>query len=594
VPVFTDSHAGALRAVQIAVRGVLRLRRAARSSVVSAALRGFLPALPAAVKARQLEMYGDTAPNTAALAVQLRARVVPWRIGDWLVRDARSEFLDGATPESLQLRSAPTAYDLKGAVLLGAGSFGCVVDVAKPDGTRVAAKIARDAEGERAEAVLTGALHDAVSAARASPYVVALVDAYYLRSFSASGSSRSRVLAARVAALCATRATETAADLLAGYADAGMIVIETPVFDRGDLRRAGIAPEFGGGTTEERRAWTFQMTHGLAAARRVAGFLHQDIKSGNVLVRTRDEANPRVAVRWVDVGGRVHVRTFVDTAPSVAAHADYGLSVMDYAPAFSTDVLRESLTNATTTGLHVLGTPGYWDPALGAYTGARTLSGMLARGFAADVWALGLTVLNLWAHAVERPVWVPEDVWVKRQVRDAGPEVRGHADIFVWSGVNDYDEEHPLGGVLGDLWDFDQAQRTPITGDDSLEYLRNFLDAVLISSAFHDDWAAQVSRPWSVYWQWVLDNRARIEAAALHWGGERRYQSFYAYIRERMDPAAAAFVAGCLHLDPEHRARFVGEGWAFDSALFAPWVVANDETPDFVLDLAPQERCRTF
>jgi hypothetical protein len=61
-----------------------------------------------------------------------------------------------------------------------------------------------------------------------------------------------------------------------------------------------------------------------------------------------------------------------------------------------------------------------------------------------------------------------------------------------------------------------------------------------------------------------------------------------------MDPAAAAFVAGCLHLDPEHRARFVGEGWAFDSALFAPWVVANDETPDFVLDLAPQERCRTF
>jgi len=404
----------------------------------------------------------------------------------------------------------------------------------------------------------------------------------------------------------------------------GLAVSALPIFDVGDFESLGaldVAVD----------SAAFQLAHQLLAFSTVAGFAHLDIKGGNIFVRSRrttpgaavaGDGTPistelpafrlRVLVRTAD--GSIRDRVFVDASPHIAMFGDFGLSAMARAPSFSLSANR-GLTQAE---LHTLvGTNAFADPTTAMFydshdlvgTESKLLRGARERGFAADIWALGLSLLALLVRHVPTanpdgvlyehhtiPAIKAESQAITKLIR-AISNVGSESDSADRTGASKADREQ--------TWTHRNVK--PTKPNEGVYYGRVFVHALLLHKAFAGEWPDRELGD-GPHWKYAMDT-AQLDSlereSRAHWASVTKtapaqnthtpYTFIVAQIRQ-----VGAFVGGrpatgdappstitsaydvidffarCFTFDPEARAAFFRSGEVFAHPFIAAAVTAED------------------
>ncbi len=555
-------------------------------------------------------------------------------------------FVEGGVP-------AGRSYDLSEATLLGEGGFGCVLRVQRASGTSppVALKVQDVGEDEGKnrpdQDAIDSARHEfgmmyhvqhvVADAAMATPYVPRIIDSYVtgpLREVEKAapppqrrqprrGQSQTppgtgsrftvsapetgggepsmdaaRALARLVVEKCGKVATEK-------FGAFGISVAEMPIYDLGSLDRAGQ-----GASEGQRRAWAFQLTHGLAAMQHIAGFVHQDLKPENAFVATRTAGAKAqlLRVQWTDKqdtpsGVRMtgtRDALFADTSPTVAVHADFGVSVLSAASQYSFDgpawkyvlgPVRRHLNGTVEFMPPVLGT--FYDPTLTTASAiAAKFTGARAPGAAGDSWALGLVLLNLWMQdgdVVRRPAGAAS--WNTAEVIGVVPDPSALVQFAADAVIAALELPTAAKRRAKVIKDAKEIMGTNIPEErEGATYMRTFVHSLLLYRAFHDGKFPTLADKRDAsdagpYWKYAVGKQAELVSAASQWRGDGASasgeQTVYDYIAAELrenEPDAHDFVARCLEWDPAASVRFVMEGEAFGHVLFR----SPDKTAGFL------------
>ncbi len=496
---------------------------------------------------------------------------------------------------------------------LGAGSFGCVVSTRPGRGhpgyrrgatERIAVKVERLRE-PAFEAQVIGVLSRfATDVARMTPFAPEVLRSYVLRPLTDRDRVASRAFTSLVEDACARFQSRAA---LAGRGSLdpsrnpfGTLVMEMPVYENslGTAMRSTIL------TNEERILWMLQLTHSSVALHEAVGFVHNDIKPSNILVRTWTPRRSVVILLVRSASG--HVLTLRVEGATLAAFADVGESTAEAIPDL-TSSQRGRLTERRMWGWFG-GTEVFQSPDLFTFidpseyrSGERR--GWLAtpggtRGVAADLWALGVTFASMWTRALFQSTGFSSDPLEPRILVASGMATAVTRALRIIAGEVEQD-------VFGDPAKLGFSQKI-VHKWATTQISRSFSHTELFLRQYALAWAFAGEPPKQSgagpFFVATAARQDQIRAALTHWkeGGTRTPFELLANRMRNTVPEVFDFVAHCFVWDPVERARFFTSGDVFAHPVFAQFVVtdrqaAQDAQPGntYMLDLLPErERVR--
>jgi len=399
----------------------------------------------------------------------------------------------------------------------------------------------------------------------------------------------------------------------------GVAVTAMPVFDVGDFMSPGtrnIAVD----------SAAFQLVHQLLAFNTTVGFGHHDIKGANIFVRSKrtaehpgiagegailpaDAAEHRLRVRYTNAEGTVSERVLVDKSRHVSVFGDFGLSSMDHVPRFTLSAQRPSRTQRS---LHTrYGTAIFVDPTAAMFydsfhpqqTERQLNMGTRPRGFAADIWALALALLEQVTLRIATMPPAGRRVY-KHIIPATADDPQSMLDVInAFRKISDTDQDSTQTstadtGLIGDpsiqpaeprISPQDaQADAKSVWGEHTarskMYYARTFMHSLLLHKAFTDKWP-DATLGTGPNWKYAMlpANLAKLEDAyKVHaWGDVIPYNRMVDEIRKHsiVDGAVEVtpedkggtsgaeivdFFARCFTFDTDARVAFFRSGEAFE------------------------------
>lgn len=500
-------------------------------------------------------------------------------------------------------------YNYGQVVGLGAGSFGCVVSTLpgrghpgyrRGDTERIAVKVER-LRGPAFEAQVIGVLSRfATEVARMTPFAPEVSRSYVLQPVTDGDRTATRTFTNSVEDACArflTRAGQGGRGSLdASRNPFGTLVMEMPVYENS----LGTAMRAAALTIDDRTLWMLQLTHSLVALNAVVGFVHNDIKPSNILVRPWTPFGTVKILLVRRASG--HVLTLRAAGATLAALADVGESTAETIPDLTASQ-RGRLTERRMWGWFG-GTEVYQSPDLFTFidpstyrTGARM--GWLAtpggtRGIASDLWALGVTFASMWTRALFSSTGIAPDPLDPRLLVVSGvaPAVtRALGAIAAEVEQDVFGDPAKLGfsAKVVHTWTTAKITRT-------LSHTELFLRQYALAWAFAGTPPSQSGA--GPIFDATAARGDQIRAALTLWkdNGKRTPFELLAQRMRVAVPAVFDFVGHCFVWDPVERARFFTSGDVFDHPVFRQFVVtdrqaARDAQPGntYMLDLLPEQ-----